>query len=86
MKIASKSTDTRVEDTIRQLARQHGIDSSRCDLDDWTDKIGELSGQDDGQADEVEQLLINLRRAKLITPEYSRELFADYMDSKFGYR
>lgn len=86
MKIRSQSTDTQAEEKIRQLAHQHGVDATPTNLDEWADKIAELSGQENDHSDEVEQLLINLRRAGVITPQYSRELFAEYMESKYGYR
>lgn len=84
---ASKSSSSNhAEETIRELAREHGISASRQSFDDWIDKTAELSGQEDGQADEVEQLLINMRRAKVIDPAYAQELFAEYLNAKFGYR
>lgn len=85
MKIGSSTVDTTAEDKIRELGRRHGIGSSRTQLDDWVDKIGELSGQTEGSADEVEQILINLRRASLISVRESQELLLDYLDTKFGY-
>ena len=86
MKIRSQSTDTQAEEKIRQLARQHGVDATPTSLDEWADKIAELSGQENDHSDEVEQLLINLRRTGVITPQHSRELFAEYMEAKYGYR
>lgn len=86
MKINFHSRSTSAEGKIRLLARQHGVDVTRTKLDDWTDKIGELSGQTEGSADEVEQILINLRRASIISAKESQELLLDYLDTKFGYR
>jgi hypothetical protein len=80
------SSANQAEETIRDLAREHGISATRQSFDDWIDKTAELSGQEDGQADEVEQLLINLRRAKVIDPVYARELFGEYLNAKFGYK
>lgn len=86
MKNRPYSTSSEAEETIRFLALQHGIDATPSALDEWADKIAELSGQEDDRSDEVEQLLINLRRSGAITPEHSRELFNSYMATKYGYR
>ncbi|NTF17160.1 hypothetical protein G6L37_01780 [Agrobacterium rubi] len=86
MRSASKSPGTQAEETIRQIAQQHGIDPNPSYQDEWADKIAELSGQENNRSDEVEQLLINLRRAKVITSQRSRALFAEYMEEKYGYR
>ena len=83
---SNNSLHSHAEDTIRELAASFGITAERVDFDDWLDKAAELSGQEDGSADEVEQILINMRRAKVIDPQYARELFRDYIISKFGCR
>jgi hypothetical protein len=88
MKLSASTTSSsnHAEEKIRELAREHGISGSRQSIDDWIDKTAELSGQDDGRADEVEQLLINMRRAKVIDPVYARELFGEYLNAKLGYK
>lgn len=74
------------EQAIRELAAEHGIAPSREGIDDWMDKISSLSGEDEDRADDVEQLLVLLRRAKLVDPEEARDLHARYLREKFGYR
>ncbi|WP_395517542.1 hypothetical protein [Pseudorhizobium flavum] len=51
-------------------------------MDGWTDKASELSGETSGAADEIEQLLINMRRAKAIDPDVSRDLLDRYLNEK----
>lgn len=69
-------------DQIRALAEEHGITAERGFIDDWADKISELSGDTGEPSDEIEQLLINLRRAEKIDPAFSRQLFHLYMTTE----
>jgi hypothetical protein len=41
-----------------------------------------LSGETNGSADEIEQLLINMRRAKAIDPDIARDLFHRYLTTE----
>lgn len=74
------------EDTIRQLAKEHGITAEREFIDGWVDQISALSGQDGEPADEVEQLLINMMRRELIDPDEAFDLHASYMHCKHGFK
>lgn len=53
---------------IEELAQQHGVSAQRTRLDDWADKVSELSG-DDVRLSPGQQLLVNLRRARVISSE-----------------
>lgn len=70
------------ERQIRELAARHGVTAARQSIDDWCDKLTELSGDDRGQADEIEQLLINLGRLELIEIETALELLMRYMEER----
>lgn len=69
-------------DQIRALAAEHGITADPEPIDHWVDKISELSGNTGEPSDEIEQLLINLRRAEKIDPAFSRQLFHLYMTTE----
>lgn len=64
---------------IRELAARYGVTARRQFVDDWTDKAGELSGEDGQQADEIGQLVINLGRAGAITDIEAIRLQLAYM-------
>jgi hypothetical protein len=69
-------------DQIRKLADEQGITAARGYIDDWAEKASELSGETNGSADEIEQLLINMRRAKAIDPDIARDLFHRYLTTE----
>lgn len=52
-------------DTIRDLARRHGIRYERAGLDDWAEAVSRVAG-DDVDLDEIEWLLVALRRAEIL--------------------
>jgi len=67
-----------IEQTIRNLARSHNITSQSTPLDDFADNINRLS--DAGvNLDEVEKLIINLRRAGVITLKQLAEFQTQYI-------
>lgn len=63
---------------IYSLAAQHGIVAERLSLDDWADKVTELSG-DEVVHDPVEDLVVTLQRKGVITAEESTRLYGDYI-------
>ncbi len=67
---------------IRKLAVEHGITGDPAFIDVWADKISELSGETGDTSDEIEQLLINMRRANKIDPAVARSLFHRYMTTE----
>lgn len=68
------------EETIRQLARQHGIVAERTATDELADTITRLSG-DDVIHDEIEDLVVTLRRKGFITSEQATSLYGGYLES-----
>lgn len=68
------------EETIRKLAKKHGVTAKRTALDDFAEDVSRLS--DAGAAsDEVEQLLVNLRRAEAIPGKEITLLHVSYLAS-----
>lgn len=66
------------EETIRALAREHGITATRKPIDDWADDVSRLSDAE-VESGEVEDLLVNLRRAGVVDGATSRKLLVDYL-------
>ena len=71
------------EAIIRDLAKRHGITAQRIKLDDLAETFTRLSGEE-VHADEVEQLVINLRRANIISGKKAIELLGDYLRKKLN--
>ena len=69
--------------TIRELAFQHGVHADRDELDDWCEAVTAHAG-DDVQSDEVEQLVIGLRRAKALSGVELTKLHARYLEERFN--
>lgn len=63
---------------IRELAFQNGVHSDRSELDDWCEAVSANAG-DDVQSDEVEQLIIGLRRLAAIDGVTLTKLHVRYM-------
>lgn len=76
---AIRHSDTTPEQAIRALARQHGIVAERTATDAIADTITHLSG-DEVIYDEVEDLVVTMRRKGIITPEQATSLYGDYLD------
>lgn len=71
------------ERRIYALAEQHGIVAERLSLDDWADKVTELSG-DAVMHDPVEDLVVTLQRRGVITGTEMVDLYADYLTEKLS--
>lgn len=69
--------------TIRELACQHGVHADRDALDDWCEAVTAHAG-DDVQSDEVEQLVIGLRRKKALSGIELTKLHARYLEERFN--
>jgi len=67
-----------IEQTIRKLAHSHNITAQRTPIDDFADDINRLSDAE-VKLDEVEQLVINLAREKVITSKQMIEFHAQYI-------
>jgi len=77
---ALRHSDLTPEEVIRTLARQHGIAAERTATDAIADTITRLSG-DDVTHDEVEDLVVNMRRKGIITSEQATSLYGDYLET-----
>jgi hypothetical protein len=66
-----------VEAFIRRLALLHGITAKRTALDDWADKVTELCG-DEVRLNEISQLLVNLKRAHVLSSAQMARLVASH--------
>lgn len=71
------------EQQIRDLAQRHGITAQRLRIDDLADAFTRLS-DDDVEADEVQDLMVNLRRANIIDAPRGIRLFGAYMREKLN--
>jgi hypothetical protein len=68
-------------DKIRELARVHGVSYVPGPRDAWAQKVTELSG-DDVLLDEVENLILALERAKVLTGAEATQLHIAYYHEK----
>ena len=66
---------------IRALASKHKIVASRTKLDDWADDVTRLAG-DDVSFDEVQELVVALRRAKVVDGIALTKLHSRYLDER----
>lgn len=82
----SQAPTTETEQTVRDLADEYGKNAERELLDDWTDQISSLSGEDGDPTDEVEQLIIALGRTGVIDEAQAVELQLRYMREKLKYQ
>ncbi len=70
---------------VRDLARRHQVRYRRTATDDLADAITRLA-DDDVTLDEVEHLMIALRRAGVLTADNFVPLQVKYLREKFGVR
>jgi len=78
MNVAVKLERQNAEQTIRDLAREHGVTAERLPIDDWADDIARLSDAE-VESDEVEDLLLTLERAGIIDGATGLHLYAEYL-------
>ena len=69
------------EECIRALAKQHGIVAARTGLDDWADDVTRLAG-DDVAFDEVQEVVVALRKAGVINGVELTRLHSRYLDER----
>ena len=69
------------EAIIRDLAKRHGITAQRIRLDDLADTFARLSDAE-VESDEVQDLVVNLCRAKIISSDKALELACEYFEQK----
>ncbi|MGI2036360.1 hypothetical protein ACRQ1B_28695 [Rhizobium panacihumi] len=68
------------EETIRAIARQHGIVAERTATDELADTITGLAG-DEVVHDEIEDLVVTMQRKGVITADKATSLYGDYLAS-----
>lgn len=69
------------EARIYALAAEHGIVAERLPIDDWADKVAELSGNE-VVPDPVEDLVVTLRRKGVITDQEATRFYWDYLQEE----
>lgn len=69
------------EQTIRTLAKEHGITAEKTELDILADNINRLSDAE-VESDEVEMLITHLVHAGILTAKKSMELQIEYLKEK----
>jgi|25BtaG_2_1085352.scaffolds.fasta_scaffold00023_53 hypothetical protein len=72
-----------IENQIRQLARQNGVTYQRLP-DDGTATIATRLAGDEVVTDDVEDLIVALRRANVISGEQMVELLGRYLRSTYS--
>lgn len=70
-----------VADEIRRLAKESGITYEATALDAWADHVTRLAG-DDIELDGIENLLVELERAGVVTGPQATRLHAAYLASE----
>lgn len=68
---------------IQQLAHQHGIIHQHSQLDEWGDKVSQLSDAE-VQLDETQWLLVELNRAGILTGKENMLLHNQYLQECKG--
>lgn len=69
------------EQAVRDLARRHRIIAGRTAIDDWADDVTRLAG-DDVSLDEVEELIVGLRRSGAVDGAELTRLHSRYLDER----
>ncbi|WP_315922143.1 hypothetical protein [Mesorhizobium sp. SP-1A] len=78
MKKANCPFDISPEQVIRDLARKHDIVATRTETDELADAITALAG-DTVVRDEIEDLVVTMRRQGVISSEQATALYGDYL-------
>jgi hypothetical protein len=69
-----------VETRIRELARAHGIALEQTQLDKWVRHVSWVSNNEDVTLDEVEQLIVQLGRANILSSLQATMLHVEYLN------
>ncbi len=68
---------------ITDMAKQHNIAYVKTFADEWADTVTRLS--DDGiESDDIEDLLLALKRAEILNAEDMLSLIVNYLREKYG--
>lgn len=79
--VAEKIRQDSAEQVVRDLASKHQIQISRTQLDDWADDVTRLAG-DDVALDEVEELVVGLRKSGKVDGIELTRLHSRYLDER----
>ncbi|WP_155852005.1 hypothetical protein [Ahrensia sp. 13_GOM-1096m] len=77
------SPPNNAEFEIRELAFLHGVHGVRSDLDEWTEAVSSNAG-DEVISDEIELLVIGLRRIEAVDGIALTKLHARYLEEVFN--
>lgn len=69
------------EQAVRDLANAHQIRAGRTSLDEWADDVTRLAG-DDVALDEVEELIVGLRRSGVVDGIELTRLHSRYLEER----
>ena len=69
------------EETIRALAKQHGVTPERTALDDMADDFARLSDAE-VEPDELADLVVTLKRKGILTADEAVKLYAQHVASQ----
>jgi hypothetical protein len=72
------------QQTIEQLAKQHGITHHHTPIDTWGNHISQLSDSE-VELDEIQWLLIELGRARILTGKDNTMLHAQYLQERIAW-
>lgn len=79
--VAEKIRHDSAEQVVRDLALKHEIGVARTQLDDWADDVTRLAG-DDVILDEVEELIVGLRKSGQVDGIELTRLHSRYLDER----
>jgi hypothetical protein len=68
---------------ITDLANQHNITYAKTFADEWADTVARLS-DDSIEADDIEDLLLALKRAEILNIDDMLLLLVNYLREKYG--
>ena len=69
------------EQAVRDLAQRYRISPVRSPIDNWADDVTRLSG-DEVSLDEVEELIVGLRRSGAVDGTELTRLHSRYLDER----
>jgi hypothetical protein len=68
---------------ITDLAKQHNVAYVKTFTDEWADTVTRLSDDNIIEADDIEDLLLALKRAEILNAEDMLSLLVNYLREKF---
>lgn len=77
---AIRTHELTAEETIRSLARKHGVVAARTAIDTWADDVSRLSDAEVAP-DEIADLVVTLQRRGILSAERAADLYGEYLSS-----